>query len=137
MILKSKELRAIILPAGIGTQPRIILPGINTIPDAEWAQLRPHLADRIGQTLEEMFGKSTAIPATKDKDGKETKPASIKVSGQEPWEVESLQECSKLIEELNRVDLVDAWIAKESRSDIRAQLLNRKDFLANYGKETK
>lgn len=127
MIINWKPARALILHAHATKAKSITLvPGINVVPDEQWAILRASVSERIGKDLLEVAGTVTTENA-KGPGGKEI--AKTVVQGKNPWEVEDMNQAEALIAACNSIPLLTKWREKESRDSIRASLANRMDEL--------
>ena len=127
MIINWKPARALILHPHVTKAKSItIVPGINVVPDDQWALLRESLADRLGKDLVEVEGKVTQEPA-KGPGGKEI--TKTVVMGKNPWEITDMNKVEELILQTNSIPLLTKWREKESRDSIRASIANRIDDL--------
>ena len=120
MILIFKQARCIVVPLGDKASLTII-PGVNIVPDATWAKIRPTVAARIGKDFTEVTQKVTS----KGVGGKETE-ADTLVS---PKDLD-VKAADLVILEIKSIAVCDAWMQNESRESVRAALYRRRDQIS-------
>lgn len=105
----------------------ILRPGYNEIPDDVWESIQDSLKEKLANGSLEIMAKEVEID-TKEKDKEGNKKKKIVQKGLELKDIEP-HKIDTMLKQTNDPELLEKWLKKEAREDVRISIRNRLEEL--------